>query len=379
MTETTIDNTESNDLLGQIEKKLAGGGWLETAEAVELLETAETLGLGRLAERLTLEKHGKNVYYALNRHINYTNICKIGCSFCGFSRDSGQKDAYLLSPADLAEQAEQAQTAGATAVHIVGGVNADLTFEYYIDMIKAVRAKCPGLHIKAFTAVEIAQMAHAAKLSYRQVLSQLKAAGLGSLPGGGAEILCDDYFEKHCPNKPPPEKWLQVHAAAHRIGLMSNATMLYGYLETSQQRIEHMAKIRRLQDNSLKTGSGHFQCFVPLKYIEPNGQNYNKLNAIEDLKIVALSRLFLDNIPHIKAFWPMMGIKLAQVAIAFGADDLEGTVQRYKIVNGESERLENGLDPQKIEQLIRETGRRPIEHDGVYGHTRGSATAGSER
>ena len=383
-------------LFADLAEKLRAGERLDVGAAMALFETRDLFCLGRLAEQITVHRQSRNVYYSVNRHINYTNVCHIGCGFCGFSRKPGELGGYVMTPADVVARAEEARDLGATELHIVGGVNPELPFEYYVEMIEGIARECPQLHIKAFTAIEVINMAQKSELTAEAVLGRLRDAGLGALPGGGAEILSEDYFRRVCPRKPGPEQWLAVHAAAHRLGIMTNATMLYGYSESLEDRVNHLMRLRQLQDESLRLGRGRFQCFVPLPYVAPgrlaeamdvagesigsdgsqdglssvendlSGKAAQRIDAIDDLRTIAVSRLFLDNMPHIKAFWPMLGVKLAQVALCFGADDMDGTVQQYTIVEQDSARP-NHLSEDDLRRMIIEADRVPVRRDGFYG------------
>ena len=350
-----------------------------------LEKSAELMQIGQLAEQVTRERCGGEVYYCVNRHIHYTNICSMRCSFCGFSREASQADSYVMPAEQVADQAREAVEEGATEVHIVGGVHPDLAFDYYLNLLGEIRRACPKLHIKAFTAVEILDMAGKAELSIEATLEKLMQAGLGSLPGGGAEILDEQYFKRNCPGKFSPEQWLEVHGTAHRLGVMTNATMLFGFNETAEQRIGHLLRLRELQDESVRGKSGRFQCFVPLAYVpvkrnsksndkrnstdeqKPDSKFYGeRFNLVSELKTVAISRLMLDNFEHVKAFWPMLGVNPAQIALCFGADDLDGTVQQYQIVEKNHDRKTNNLDVETIRGLVRETGRVAVQRDPFY-------------
>ncbi|MFC1782515.1 radical SAM protein [Planctomycetota bacterium] len=355
--------------------KAQRGDRLDFEDGLALYHSNDIWLLGRLVERVTFDRVGRNVYYSINRHINYTNICRINCRFCGFSRRPGQAGGYLMTAEEVVKQAQQAHQRGATEVHIVGGVHPELPLNYYREVIEKTHQSCPKLHIKAFTAVEIIDIAQKADLSVREILAQLKEAGLGSLPGGGAEILSEEYFRRACPDKPGPEDWLQVHATAHQLGLMTNATMLYGHIESPADRVAHMMKLRKLQDESLKKDKGRFQCFVPLPFIHPHEKpsepspespDEDGTNVLTDLKTIAISRLMLDNIDHVKAFWPMLGEKLAQIALGFGANDLDGTVQQYRIVEKNRDNPTDSLSVEQIRALISETGRLPVQRDAFY-------------
>ena len=359
----------ATEMLLDIADKLQGGRRLDYQDGLTLYNSHNILQLGRLAEKITLARQGRSVYYCLNRHINYSNICRIGCRFCGFSRPLGHPEAYLLTSEQITDLARQAHRSGATEVHIVGGVHPEQGLDYYYQMIGDIRRACPTLHIKAFTAVEILELSRKSRLSVEQTLVRLIEVGLDSLPGGGAEILDEQYFAEVCPAKPHPQQWLEVHAVAHQMGLMTNATMLYGYDETPAQRINHLLRLRSLQDRSRKTAKGRFQCFVPLPYVKPTDRGQSKpvdIDVLTDLKTIAISRLMLDNFDHIKAFWPMLGLQLAQIALSFGADDLDGTVQHYRIVDKNSYNETDTLNENQLRRLITQAGRTAVKRDPFY-------------
>lgn len=342
---------------------------LDLDRAITLYESADLWHLGRLAENRTLSRYGCQVYYSVNLHINYTNVCRFQCRFCGFSRRPSQSGGYVLTVDEVVFQARAAQKNGASEVHIVGGVHPELPFEYYKDILTKIRQACPNMHIKAFTAVEIIDIAEKYGESIENTLKELMAAGLGAMPGGGAEILDEQYFQRVCPNKPGPDKWLTVHATAHQLGLMTNATMLYGYQETIADRIRHLLRLRDLQDESIRQNKGKFLCFVPLPYIPPKrktGKEY-AVDAVTEMKTIAISRLVLDNFDYIKSFWPMLGVKSAQIALCFGANDLDGTVQQYSIVDkGHNDNADDYLSVEAIRELVTEVGRVPVQRDGLY-------------
>ena len=378
MSDNPLRDSKAKDLFDRIGAKLQGGGRLDMEDGRDLYESRNLLRLGQLADWATSTRQGRKVYYSVNRHINYTNICGLNCRFCSFSRRPGQADGYVMTPAQVAAQAKQALREGASEVHIVGGVHPELPFDYYVEMLERIRQGCRTLHIKAFTAVEISDLARKCRQPVEKTLLTLKEAGLNALPGGGAEILDEDYFERYCPDKPRPRQWLAVHAAAHQMGLPTNATMLYGFAETAEQRLRHMLRLRQLQDRSVRGTGGRFQCFVPLPYVKGPASESTGSDMLTDLKTVAISRLMLDNIPHIKAFWPMLGTKMAQMALCFGADDLDGTVRQYRIVEQQGPQGEGGLDVEEIRGLIAETGRSPTQRDGLYRPVKHVADAGDE-
>ncbi|MBN1766682.1 MAG: CofH family radical SAM protein [Sedimentisphaerales bacterium] len=360
-----------NTIIEPIKKKLAEKRRLDFQEALFLYESVDLLQLGKLAEEVTLENHGLNVYYSINQHINYTNICRIHCDFCGFSRQPGQEGGYVLTAEEIIDHVSSVNKQGIDEIHLVGGIHPDLPFEYYINLIEGIHKVCPDVYIKAFTAVEIIDLAQKSGKSIETTLNSLRNVGLSALPGGGAEILDDAYFTRYCRGKSMPDEWLDVHARAHHIGLMSNATMLYGYKETPADRIRHMLKLRTLQDESLKNRQGSFLCFIPLPYINPDraGTGQAKFDIISDLKTISLSRLILDNFPNIKAFWPMLGLKTAQVALCFGANDLDGTVGRYQIVedlqHGAGRKQIKGVSEKQLCTLIKQAQRIPARRKGL--------------
>ena len=347
---------------------LDSGARLDFDRALILYESIDLWQLGRLAENYTLSRQGRQVYYSINRHINYTNVCRFQCRFCGFSRRPNQSGVYVMTVDEVVSQAHTAWREGAGEVHIVGGVHPDLPFEYYKDILTGIRQACPNMHIKAFTAVEIIDIAEKYGASLENTLKELMTAGLGAMPGGGAEILDERYFQRVCPNKPGPDKWLAVHAAAHRLGLMTNATMLYGYQETAADRIRHLLRLRSLQDESLRQGGGRFLCFVPLPYIPPSRKMERgyAVDAVTEMKTIAISRLVLDNFDYIKAFWPMLGVKSAQIALCFGANDLDGTVQQYSIVDKGRNNTDDHLSVEAIREFITQADRIPVQRDGLY-------------
>ena len=347
--------------ISTIAEKCRAGVRISNEEAIRLFD-ADILELGSLADEINRSKNGNRVYYNLNRHINYTNICKGDCEFCAFRKDAEDEKAYTLTLTQIMTEAASAASAGATELHIVGGLNPNIPFDFYLELLAAIKADTPSLHIKAFTAVEIDFFAHETHQSVESVLKELHYAGLGSLPGGGAEILVEPVRSKICPEKISGERWLEIMELAHLEGLKSNATMLFGHVETHEERIGHMQKLRELQD---KTAG--FQAFVPLPY---QGEN-NRLSAdgpdgIDILKTIAISRLYLDNFQTIKAYWVMTGVKLAQVALQFGANDLDGTVVREQIGHDAGASSPSELVEEDIVSLISNCGKEPVERDSLY-------------
>ncbi|MDD4888748.1 MAG: aminofutalosine synthase MqnE [Phycisphaerae bacterium] len=347
-----------------IERKVAAGERLDQRDGEALFATTDLHTLGALAHVARTQRHGNVAYYNVNRHINYTNVCVLRCRFCGFRRTPADSDAYTLTVEQIVEQARQAASAGATEVHVVGGLHPSLPFDYYLDAVRAIRAACPALHIKAFTAIEIVHFARLAGTTIEGVLEALVAAGLDSLPGGGAEVFSERvHAETFNYRGKASADWFAVHRAAHAMHLPTNATMLYGHVETPAERVAHMIQLRTLQDEA-----PGFQAFVPLSFI-PAGSQLSHLpgpTGVDDLRTVAVARLMLDNIPHIKAFWVMTGAKLSQVALHFGADDLDGTVVTYDITHREGAGKRQEMTVEQIETLIRQADLVPVERDSLY-------------
>lgn len=347
------DEQPGQEAIERAQARRARGERLGLKEGTALYGAWSVGSVGRFAEEAALRRCGRRVQYRVNRHIHAGNVCEVRCDFCGFHRVAGQAGAYVRRPEEIAEEAAKAADMGATQVHIVGGIWEGLTPAYGEEVVRLVKAACGELAVRAWTATEIAVMAERAEVTVEAVLARLIEAGLGSLPGGGAEILDEEYFARHCPGKPGPAVWEAVHRAAHRLGLNTGATMLFGYDETVEQRVKHLLRVRAVQDEALAVGKGRFGCFVPLPYVGPGGR---RQDAAEVLRTIAVARLMLDNVEHVKAFWPMLGVELAQVALGFGADDLEGTVRTYEIVEGKAE---DGMSVERLEGLIREAQREP--------------------
>jgi aminodeoxyfutalosine synthase len=365
--------------LEPIQAKVLVGERLSRADGLTLYQTRDIFTVGELADHVRQARHGRRAFYNINRHINYTNYCVLRCKFCSFYRPyerAGSQAGYEFSPEQVAQMAAEAAQRGATEVHIVGGLHPGLPFSYYVDTCAAIRLRCPDIHIKAFTAIEIVHFTRIARprLSVAEVLSALRAAGLDSLPGGGAEVFDERVHAEAFKNKVGEKHWFDVHRTAHELGIPSNATMLYGHVETAAERIEHLIKLREHQDESLrrKAEDGRcaaFQCCVPLPFV-PEGSQLAHLpgpSGLDDLKTLAISRLMLDNFEHIKAFWIMHSPKLAQVALNWGVDDFDGTVVWYDITKREgrgTNRQELTVD--QIRRLIREARCEPVERDSLY-------------
>ncbi len=354
--------------LDEIEAKVEAGARLGRADGLALLESNDLVGVGRLADRVRRRLHGNRAWYILNAHVNHTNVCVNACRFCAFYRDPGAPDAYLLSAEAIVERAAPDVEAGATELHIVGGLHPALTLDAVVALVGRLREAFPGVCLQALTAVEVAHLADAAGRTAREALGELKAAGLTGLPGGGAEIFDPDIRRRVCPAKLSADRWLAVHAEAHALGLASNATMLYGHVETPAQRIDHLLRLRAQQDASRAAGHAGFLAFIPLSF-HPAGTALADLpgpTAWDDLRTMAAARLVLDNVPHLKAFWIMLGVDLAQVALRFGADDINGTVVREEITHAAGARTPQALTPERMEALVRGAGLEPVERDTRY-------------
>jgi len=357
--------------LHSIAQKVEGGRRLSEADGIALLRSRDIWTIGRLADLVRRRRHGDVTYFNVNRHLNYSNICALSCKFCSFYRKKDQQGAYELPVAKIAQDAREAQDAGATEIHIVGGLHPWLQFDYYLDMLRAIRREAPRIHIKAFTAVEIV---HLARIDGRGrdlhgVLSDLKTAGLGSLPGGGAEVFDDRVHDEAFKGKIRGEQWIAVHKAAHQLGLMSNATILYGHIESPADRIHHLVALRDAQDDAIESHHpGRFQTVIPLPFI-PDDSELEHLpgpTGFEDLRMLAVCRLMLDNFDHVKAFWIMQTLELSQLALQFGVDDIDGTVVWYDITKVGGSSTHQELDAADLCRAVRETGLVPVERDTLY-------------
>ncbi len=359
--------------LDPIAEKVYAGERLSFDDGVTLLRSRDIWTIGELANHVRRRMHGRKTYYNINRHLNYTNLCALSCKFCAFYRkkDDPRGGVYEYSVEQAVEEATKAAAGGATELHIVGGLHPWLPFSYYTDMLGAVREAAPALHLKAFTAVEIV---HLARISKRPrdlygVLSDLKEAGLGSLPGGGAEVFDDRVHDEAFKGKIRSDKWLEVHRVAHELGLMSNATILYGHIESLEDRVQHFLMLREAQDEAIASGcAGRFQTVIPLPFV-PDASELEHLPGpagLDDLKMLAVSRLMLDNFAHVKAFWIMQTLQLSQVALDFGVDDVDGTVVWYDItkVGGASTHQEVGVT--ELRRAVLDAGYEPVERDTLY-------------
>ncbi len=349
--------------LAPIAEKVQAGERLTFEGGLALYRTHDLLALGWLANSVRERLHGNVCYYNVNRHINPTNVCVAHCRLCAFGRDPNVPGAYTMALEEVFRTAASGSTEAVTEFHIVGGLHPDLTFDYYLDLIRGLKQRFPQVHLKAFTMVEIGYFAKITKLPAREVLLKLKQAGLDSLPGGGAEIFHPRVRKVICDHKTSGQLWLQIARTAHELGLHSNATMLYGHIETEEERVDHLLKLRALQDETRG-----FVCFIPLAFHPENTalSHLPKPTGFLDLKNIAASRLLLDNFPHIKAYWIMLTPRIAQVALRFGADDIDGTVVEEKIYHDAGATTAQGLRRSELLRLIREAGREPVERDTLY-------------
>ena len=351
--------------LQSIQDKVTGGERLSFEDGVTLYRHPELVAVGRIANQLRERLNGNLAYYNVNRHINYTNVCVIDCQLCqgAYARKPGEEGGYTMQLDQVFRFAEQEYTDSLTEFHIVGGLNPELPFSYYTDLLTGLRERFPGVHLKAFTMVELDFFTKITRKPLEWVIERLREAGLGSCPGGGAEIFAERARPLIAGHKISGERWLDVVRAVHRMGIRSNATMLYGHIETLEERVDHLIRLRQLQDET-----GGFQCFIPLAF-HPEHTFYAHLpttTGMDDLKTIAVSRLVLDNFAHIKAYWVTLTPSLAQIALRFGADDLDGTIIEERIIHGAGTPTEPGMTRATIEKLIRDAGRQPVERDTLY-------------
>ncbi len=349
--------------LRKIRSKVEAGERLSFDDGMTLEASNDLFALGEMANMVRERYNGNFGYYNVNTHINPTNVCVYKCDFCAFRADLNDERAYTMDRDQIIERASQAHDRGATELHIVGGLHHKLPFQYYVDVVKWVKEAAPEIHVKAYTGVEIEWFVKIDRRPIRAILETLIEAGLGSLPGGGAEIFHPEVREAICGAKASTETWLEVHRTAHQLGLNSNATMLYGHVEKAKHRIDHLVRLRELQDET-----GGFQTFIPLAF-HPDHSRMDEIpkpSGVMDLKTMAISRLMLDNFPHIKAYWVMLGIKTAQIALSFGADDLDGTVVHETIYHAAGADTPQEVSVKEIRRLIAETGREPVERDTLY-------------
>src|SRR5213082_3303795 len=362
---------ETLDSLAPIREKVEARERLDFEDGLTLMETDDLLALGELADLARrVRGGGDEVYFVQNLYLNQTNVCRVKCKFCAFAKTQKQEDSYTISADELvADAVAQHEVASFTEIHCVNGENPHVDLEFYADVLRKLRTALPDVHLKFYTASEIHHMSKLEGCSHQEVLRVLKDAGLGSLPGGGAEIFADRVRQLIAPGKEHPDNWFDVHDTAHRMGIPTHCTLLYGHVETYEERVDHLLRLRKQQDET-----GGFLAFIPLAFHPENTvferRGFKHTTGADDLRVLAVSRLMLDNIPNIKAYWIMMGLPLAQVALHFGANDVQGTVVREQIFHAAGARTET---EQKIPELVRvvsEAGRIPVQRDTLYNELR---------
>lgn len=348
--------------LAPIWEKVRAGERLSLRDGVTMLATDDFPALGRIADHAKRKVSGDRVYFVLNRHINPTNICVLSCKFCDFAKKPGQADAYEMTIEDVLAQMDN----DIREVHIVGGHHPSWKFEYFEEMVRRIHEQFPEVQIKAFTAAEIDYFWRRWKIDPEESLSRLKAAGLASMPGGGAEVFSDRVHKELLPGKANARRWGDIHRMAHAMGIKSNCTLLYGHIETFEERVSHLIQLREIQDDT-----GGFLAFIPLEYQVGTTKIVPRHTPpMDDLKMIATARLMLDNIPHIKSYWVMLGEATASLGLNFGADDLDGTIGKERIAHATLADSPAGLARQKMVRLIRDAGRIPVERDALYNVTR---------
>lgn len=348
--------------LRSIGERVLEGKRLSVEDAIRLFYEADLSYVGALAEWVNRKKNGHFAYFVVNRQINPTNICVYQCNFCSFGVVKSDPRAYEMSLEEVLRKVEETYKMGGREVHIVGGIPPHWKVEHYVNLVREIKRAFPDMVVKAWTAIEIHHMSKISGRSYEDILLELKSVGLDAIPGGGAEIFSERVRRIIAPYKANAEEYLQVHRTAHKLGIPTNATMLYGHLETYEERVEHMERLRNLQDER-----GGFQVFIPLAYW-PEGTRIGgkRTSSVDDLKTIAISRLFLDNFDHIKAYWVTLGERVAQVALNMGADDLDGTIQEEKIVHSAGTTSAVGHTKERLIKLIRSAGKIPVERDTFY-------------
>lgn len=357
----------THDSLQDIREKVEHGQRLSFDDGVRLLTSNHLLEIGQMADMVRRRKNGNHVYFIVNTHLNYTNVCYLDCKLCAFGLKPDNPNSYTLSLAQIEEKMRGFAGKGFSELHIVGGVNPKLPFSYYEDMIRLAKKYCPEIHIQAFTAVEIDYIAKVAKIDVEEAIERLREAGLGSILGGGAEIFDPEIREIVSGHKTDSERWFNIHRKTHSLGMKSNASILYGHIEKPEHVIDHFIRLRELQDET-----GGFQAFFPFTFHPANtklAEEYKlsgETTGYYDLKLLATARLMLDNFPHIRSFWMMVGLKLAQIALSFGVDDLDGTVMEEQIVHAAGSTSSHMTPKETFINMIREAGRIPVERDTLY-------------
>ncbi len=359
----------SSEILKPIREKVEAGERLNLEDGVLLYSDEVPLPeLGELANLVRERKNGNFAYYNINTHLNPTNVCVYRCTFCAFRADLRDEKGYWMSDEQVLARGQEAVNAGSTEMHIVGGLHHQAKYDWYRKVISLLHENFPSLHLKAWTPVEIDWFARLTGKSIRWVLEDMVDAGLGSLPGGGAEIFHPEVRNKICEHKADSNRWFETHRTAHELGLRTNCTMLYGHIEEAYHRIDHLLRLRELQDVVLQEGWGGFQTFIPLAFHPDNTglDHITKPSGPMDLRTMAISRLMLDNVPHMKAYWIMLGVGTAQIALSYGADDIDGTVRHELIYHDAGAETPEILSVDEIRRIIEETGREPVERDTLY-------------
>ena len=349
--------------LRAVHAKVEAGERLSREDGRLLFATPDLNAVGALANLVNERLNGNRTTFTYNRHLNYTNVCAYRCMFCAFRRDGDEADAVVMDLDFVRDKLRREFTDTMREVHIVGGINPALPYDYYLELLRTIRAERPNLHIKAFTMIELDAMAQLAGKPLEAVVADLREAGLGSCPGGGAEVLSPRVHRKLYREKLPPERWIAACKTVHRAGVHTNATMLFGHIETTDERLDHMLAIREIQDET-----GGFLQFIPLVFHPDHTplQRLGKTSGLDALRTIAVARLMLDNLPHVKAYWIMLGLKIAQIALHYGADDIDGTVEEEHITHDAGGTTPQGLTTAQLVALIRETGREPVLRDTLY-------------
>jgi len=361
-----LEDPSLSNPLRKIGENIISGNRISTAEALYLFNYGSLPFLGSMANHVRESRHGDKTYFNRNFHIEPTNVCVFSCKFCSYSRlYAHREEGWELSIEDMLNIVRKYDDQAVTEVHIVGGVHPKMDIHYFADLLQKIKHHRPSLHIKGFTAVELDYMFRKAKMSIEEGMKYLHDAGLDSLPGGGAEIFDPVIREQICADKVNADGWLSIHAAAHKLGMHSNATMLYGHIENYHHRIDHMDRLRRLQDET-----GGFNCFIPLKFRNHDNEmsHIPESSIVEDMKLYAVARIFMDNFPHLKAYWPMLGRQNAQLTLSFGVNDLDGTIDdTTKIYSmAGSEEQNPSMSTNDLVNLIKQAKRLPVERDTLY-------------
>lgn len=363
LSSSTMKRWVQKSELADIYDKVMAADRLSRDDGLRLFQSRDLLALGFLANVVRERFHGEKTYWVYNQHINYSNVCVNGCTFCAFSRRQGEEGGFVLTVEQVLNKVRERLHEPIREIHVVGGCHPDLPFSYYVDLVREIKKVRPEAVVKAFTAVEVAHLAQNEGVTTSEVLQALAEAGVEALPGGGAEVFSNRVRQLLCPEKLNSDGWLQVAKEAHLMGMRSNATLLYGHVETAAERVDHMLALREAQDET-----GGFITFIPLAFQTANTtlSNVQPRTGFTDLKTIAVSRLLLDNFAHIKAYWIMLGVKMAQIALQFGADDLDGTVMEERIGHMAGAQSAEALTPDKLQGLIRAAGRQPVERDTFF-------------